>query len=120
MKIEPRKDYKKPLYMAGVATMIGATMLFGTACGEDTVKGLKVRSGHAEIVEPILEGEAQPPELEGETTIDIDYEGDIQIDGEEDIAPPDETEEVELDGDVVIVDDDDLQLEGGETIAEDN
>ena len=33
MKIDPKHDYKKPLYAIGVATLIGATALFGTACG---------------------------------------------------------------------------------------
>ena len=31
MKIDPKHDYKKPLYAAGIATLIGATALFGTA-----------------------------------------------------------------------------------------
>lgn len=35
MKIEPTKDYKKPLYAIGVAAVIGATALLGTACGDE-------------------------------------------------------------------------------------
>lgn len=99
MKIEPRHDYKKPLYIAGLTTMIGATMLLGTACGDDVAKKIDVRSGHNDpVVE--LDGEAQidpDVELMGETTVDpdvelsgdvaiieteVDYEGGLEIDPE--------------------------------------
>lgn len=35
MKIEPRHDYKRPLYVAGVTAVLGATMLFGKACSSE-------------------------------------------------------------------------------------
>lgn len=38
MKIEPKKDYKKPLYAIGVAAVIGATALLGTACTDDPIQ----------------------------------------------------------------------------------
>lgn len=106
MKIEPRHDYKKPLYIAGLTTVIGATMLLGTACGEDVATKIEVRSGHND---PMVElgGEAQ---LAGETDAPY-YEGTTDVDyvGEEDILIDDD---VELAGDVSVVD-----YEGGETVA---
>ncbi len=70
MKIDPKHDYKKPLYAAGIATLIGATALFGTACGPQIAGGLTIAETEVQ-----LEGEAQPVETEevvlmGETTID--------------------------------------------------
>lgn len=70
MKIEPKHDYKKPLYAAGIATLIGATALFGTACGPQIAGGLTIAETEVQ-----LEGEAQTVETEevvfmGETTID--------------------------------------------------
>ena len=70
MKIDPKHDYKKPLYAAGIATLIGATALFGTACGPQIAGGLTIAETEVQ-----LEGEAQTVETEevvlmGETTID--------------------------------------------------
>ena len=70
MKIDPKHDYKKPLYAAGIATLIGATALFGTACGPQIAGGMTIAETEVQ-----LEGEAQTVETEevvlmGETTID--------------------------------------------------
>ena len=70
MKIDPKHDYKKPLYAIGVATLIGATALFGTACGPQIAGGMDIVETEVQ-----LEGEAQTVETEevvlmGETTID--------------------------------------------------
>ena len=70
MKIDPKHDYKKPLYAAGIATLIGATALFGTACGPQIAGGMDIVETEVQ-----LEGEAQTVETEevvlmGETTID--------------------------------------------------
>ena len=54
MKIDPKHDYKKPLYAAGIATLIGATALFGTACGPQIAGGLTIAETEVQ-----LEGEAQ-------------------------------------------------------------
>ena len=35
MNIEPKKDYKKPLYIACVAAVIGATAVIGAGCTDD-------------------------------------------------------------------------------------
>jgi hypothetical protein len=32
MKIDPKHDYKKPLYAIGMAALIGTTAILGTAC----------------------------------------------------------------------------------------
>lgn len=70
MKIDPKHDYKKPLYAAGIATLIGATALFGTACGPQIAGGMDIVETEVQ-----LEGEAQTVETEevvlmGEMTID--------------------------------------------------
>lgn len=70
MKIDPKHDYKKPLYAAGIATLIGATALFGTACGPQIAGGLTIAETTTEVA---LAGETDGPEedyveLAGETT----------------------------------------------------
>ena len=104
MKIDPKHDYKKPLYAAGIATLIGATALFGTACGPQIAGGLTIAETEVQ-----LEGEAQTVETEevvlmGETTIDpnapdgkneavcsVETESDEDVEAEEDT----DTEETE-------------------------
>jgi hypothetical protein len=70
MKIDPKHDYKKPLYAAGIVTLIGATALFGTACGPQIAGGMDIVETEVQ-----LEGEAQTVETEevvlmGDMTID--------------------------------------------------
>lgn len=72
MKIDPKHDYKKPLYAAGIATLIGATALFGTACGPQIAGGMTIAETTTEVA---LAGETDGPEedyveLAGETTTD--------------------------------------------------
>ncbi|MBR3340578.1 MAG: hypothetical protein IKG30_03065 [Clostridiales bacterium] len=55
MKIDPKHDYKKPLYAIGLAALIGTTAILGTACG------------------PQLAGAAEPLE----TTEDVQLEGEV-------------------------------------------
>lgn len=104
MKIEPRHDYKKPLYAVGMTAILGATMLMGTGCGDKVKTSLEVRSGHSKEVElggatTIIEGDIAEP--------DIDYAG------EEDVCPDDD---VELAGETAP--EDDLELSGDVEIAE--
>ena len=104
MKIEPRHDYKKPLYAVGMTAILGATMLMGTACGDKVKTSLEVRSGHSKEIE-----------LDGATTIvegDI-AEPDIDYAGEEDVCPDDD---VVLEGETSP--DEDLELSGDVEIAE--
>ena len=87
MKIDPKHDYKKPLYAAGIATLIGATALFGTACGPQIAGGMDIVETEVQ-----LEGEAQTVETEevvimGETTIDPNA-----LDGENEVVCSVETE----------------------------
>lgn len=93
MKIDPKHDYKKPLYAIGVATLIGATALFGTACGPKDSAGRTKSNRDSKPSESEIE-------LAGEETIDPGY--------------------VELDGDVAVVETDptEIELAGGETICE--
>ena len=94
MKIEPRHDYKKPLYIAGLTTMIGASMLLGTACGDDVATKIDVRSGHNDPVvelggEAQLAGETDAPYYEGTTDVDIEGEvdgGDVELAGDVDVV----------------------------------
>ena len=97
MKITPAKNYKKPLYAAGIATLIGATALFGTACGPQIAGGMDIVETEVQ-----LEGEAQTVETEevvlmGEMTIDpnalggkdeavcsVETESDEDVEAEED------------------------------------
>ena len=72
MKIDPKHDYKKPLYAAGLATLIGATAVFGTACGPQIAGGISIGETTTEVA---LAGETDGPEedyveLAGETTTD--------------------------------------------------
>ena len=87
MKIDPKHDYKKPLYAAGIATLIGATALFGTACGPQIAGGMDIVETEVQ-----LEGEAQTVETEevvlmGEMTIDPNA-----LDGENEVVCSVETE----------------------------
>lgn len=75
MKIDPKHDYKKPLYAVGMAALIGATAMFGTACGPqlagaaETTETEEVElAGAAETVEPCPTTEELV--LDGEVAID--------------------------------------------------
>lgn len=88
MKIDPKHDYKKPLYALGVATLIGATALFGTACGPKDSTG-RTKSNI----------DSKPSESE------VELGGDVAIDLDGDVA-------------VVETDPTDVELAGDETICE--
>ncbi|MBR3279782.1 MAG: hypothetical protein IKG01_12905 [Lachnospiraceae bacterium] len=79
MKIDPKHDYKKPIYAIGMAALIGTTAILGTACG------------------PQLAGAAEPLE----TTEDVQLEGEvpeITVDG----TDPDDGSDLVLDGEADI------------------
>lgn len=79
MKIDPKKNYKKPLYLLGIASLVGATALCGTGCGDDLQIAGDVPT--TTTTELILEGEAQTVETEPtETEPPIELEGDVTID----------------------------------------
>ena len=102
MKIEPRHDYKKPLYAVGMTAILGATMLMGTACGDKVKTSLDVRSGSNKSVE--LDGATTI--VEGEIAPEINYEGGETIYPDDDVELAGETaapeDDVELSGDVEI------------------
>ena len=106
MKIDPKHDYKKPLYAIGVATLIGATALFGTACGSNENTG---RTKSNRDTKP----EGTEVRLAGEETIDPGY---VELDGDVAVVETDPTD-VELAGDDVICEPDPY-LEGGATVEE--
>ena len=106
MKIDPKHDYKKPIYAIGVATLIGATALFGTACGPKDSHG-RIKS-HKDS-----KPEATEVELAGEETIDPGY---IELDGDVAVVETDSTD-VELSGEAP-VDETGPILSGGATVAD--
>ena len=72
MKIDPKHDYKKPLYAAGLATLIGATAVFGTACGPQIAGGMTISETTTAVQ---IGGDTYNPEddyveLAGETMTD--------------------------------------------------
>ena len=75
MKIDPKRDYKKPLYAIGATALIGVTML-STACGSDP-----------QISGEMTTVESRDVELMGETTVDTDY---VELDGDVDVCDPTE------------------------------
>lgn len=106
MKIDPKYDYKKPLYAIGVATLIGATALFGTACGPKDSAGRTKSNRDSKPSESEIE-------LAGEETIDPGY---VEIGGDVAVVETDPTD-VELAGDDIVCEPD-PSLEGGATVAE--
>ena len=96
MKIDPKHDYKKPLYAVGVAALVGSTAVFGTGCGPAIMGGMTTTEynepqlgGDTQVAEKIggdtqvveqLAGEAQveftEPVIEGDMFIDEDYYDD--------------------------------------------
>ena len=109
MKIEPRHDYKKPLYAVGVAALIGSAAVFGTGCfgpqlaGEATVAssghkyGGKSKieqtelqlAGDTQVVEtePMIAGGLDivetEPVIEGDMFIDESYYDDFTEGGDD-------------------------------------
>lgn len=81
MKIDPKKNYKKPLYLLGIASLVGATALCGTGCGDDLQIAGDVPT--TTTTELILEGEAQTVETEpvkpSETDEPVVLDGDVTI-----------------------------------------
>ena len=103
MKITPAKDYKKPVYAIGVATILMAMTV--TGCTD-------------------------PVKYDGDVVIDTDHTDQVDLAGAADIRP-DETEyskvdgdnpvlagEVVLDGEVAIDPTDEVELDGGVAIDE--
>ena len=80
MKIDPKKDYMKPLYAAGLATLIGATAVFGTACGPQIAGGISIGETTTEVQ---LGGDTQTVETE-----EVELMGEFDID---DVQNKDET-----------------------------
>ncbi|SMC34348.1 hypothetical protein SAMN06296952_0505 [Oscillospiraceae bacterium] len=78
MNIDPKKDYKKPLYAIGMAAVIGSTAILGTGC---VLEGQTTLDGDTQVVtdddydQDYLEGETQvceTPEDPDVTCEDVD------------------------------------------------
>ena len=104
MKIDPKHDYRKPLYAVGVVTLVGATAMFGTACGPRTAgETTTTESNDVELAGELGPEETEVVELDGEVAIETD---EVELAGEETIET-----EVELDGDVAVCDPTDETIE---------
>ena len=104
MKIDPKHDYRKPLYAVGVAALVGATAMFGTACGPRTAGETTTAESGVKLGGDTTTTETSDVELDGEVAIETD---EVELAGEETI----ETDYVELDGDVAVCDPTDETIE---------
>ncbi len=101
MEIKPQKNYKKPVYAVGLASLIATA---GTLTGcTDNSSGSSSNSGQNNSYEhSSLSGDMII--ITDATSAPIEYDGGLELVGEvefDDSSIPEETEILELDGDVV-------------------
>ncbi len=94
MEIKPQKNYKKPAFAIGLASLTVAAGMT-TGCTDDTLH----TDGKVAI---ITESKSEPLEYDG----GLEVVGEIEFDGEPVVSIPEETETIALDGDVVCPPDD--------------
>lgn len=78
MKIDPKHDYKKPLYAIGAAALIGASAILGAACTDPLAYG-----GETETL-VTRENESCKPDADKETVLvgEMTIETDIELAGD--------------------------------------
>ena len=83
MNIEPKKDYKKPLYAIGAAALIGTTALLGTACGPWYSGGVTMYTTETEVE---MLGETVTELTDDIELADDNVETEVVADGEIDVS----------------------------------
>lgn len=97
MEIKPQKDYKKPAFAVGLASLTVAAGMT-TGCTDNTESEVRTLGE----IPVITESKSEPLEYDG----GLEVVGEIEFDGEPDVSIPEETETLALDGDVVCPPDD--------------
>ena len=106
MEIKPQKNYKKPAFAVGLASLMVAT---GTSGCTSEAQSSSATGGGGKDETNLL---SQPGDIaiSTDSTTSLEYDGGLQIIGEiefnGDSSVPEETEILELDGDVVCPPDD--------------
>lgn len=107
MEIKPQKNYKKPAFAIGLASLMVAAGTSGCTDGAESSSGINNNSNDTTTL-------SQPGDIEISTdsTTYLEYDGglevvgEIEFDGEPIVSMPEETETLALDGDVVCPPDD--------------
>ena len=83
MKIDPKHDYRKPIYAISMAALMATGIMTGCVHDKEGSGKIEVRKGHAKETEPELMGEAETvPEIAGDEIV-ITEEKYVEIDGGE-------------------------------------
>ena len=124
MKIDPKHDYRKPIYAVSLAALMTTGLV--TGCINDTKDSgkIEVRTGHGKYADPVIEGTTDP-NIEGGETVIVDPTDPI-IDGGETVIEDPQIEgelppEPELDGDVAVIDDgDETEIAGDVQVVDED
>lgn len=100
MKIDPKHDYRKPIYAISMAALMATGIMTGCVHDKEGSGKIEVRKGHAKETEPELMGEAETvPEIAGDEIV-ITEGTYVEIDGG---AVVETEESFELAGDVEVI-----------------
>ena len=107
MEIKPQKNYKKPAFAIGLASLMVAAGTSGCTDGAESSSGINNNSNDATTL-------SQPGDIEISTdsTTSLEYDGGLELIGEVEfegdlvVSMPEETDTIVLDGDVVCPPDD--------------
>ena len=70
MKIDPKHDYRKPIYAISMAALMATGIMTGCVHDKEGSGKIEVRKGHAKETEPELMGEAETvPEIAGDVQV---------------------------------------------------
>lgn len=106
MEIKPQKNYKKPAFAIGLASLMVAAGTSGCTDGAEGSSGANNSNDTTTLSQP---GDI---EISTDSTTTLEYDGglevagEIEFDGEPVVSMPEETETLALDGDVVCPPDD--------------
>lgn len=106
MEIKPQKNYKKPAFAVGLASLMVAA---GTSGCTDGAQNSSV-TGNVSKDETSLLSQPGVTSISTDSTTSLEYDGGLELVGEveftDNSSSPEETEILELDGDVVCPPDD--------------